>query len=218
MVLGIAMAGASLLGGLQAQHYARKETAAQRDYWKGVTKQREQFAQQNMMPLFQDLMRQTKQLPGQLKQFRQGKMASEAQNRMQRFQRNLARSGATRASTAGMQGAGQIRDDLNLLGQQMLTNEKQAVLGAQGRALSMGQQMGNFMMPSAGHAASQMPFQESYYNPLDAVSQGLFGGMIGREMARDGGGGGGSQGGGFPAQYGDMVKNFQYPRQDYVTR
>ncbi len=184
--LALGLGAADLVGGLLGQRSARREQDRQRDFWQSQLKKRRSGAiGQALQGIFQEQMKGLEDLPGYLKREREGRLASAASERMSRFQRNLARSGATRASTAGMMGERGIADDIERMNQQGMLGEQQAMMSARGQVGGMGNALMNALYGSPGQALQGMGqnMQSFVYNPMSAFKSGALGGLMGQEYA-----------------------------------
>lgn len=193
MVVPIALAGiaagASLLGGYFGQSAARREQDRMRDFWKSQLQQRREGAiGQTLQGIFDEQTKDLKNLPGYLKREREGRLASAASERMSRFQRNLARSGATRASSVGMLGERGISSDIERMNQQGMIGEQRAIGQARGQTMQSGQNLMNALYGSPGQSVQGLgqQQQEVYFNPMQPIMAGLTGYGIGMEYNQTG--------------------------------
>jgi len=183
--VGGVMAGADILGGLFQQGQARKEQDRMRDFWRSQMRQRRTGEiGQSLKNIYQEQLGQLEKMPGYLKRSMEGRLSSAQSERRNRFQRNLARSGATRASSVGMMGEQQVEESLDRMGREGELQREQAMFGLRGQTAGLGQNLLNAFYPTPGQAAPGIAqSQESiYYNPMSALKSGMFGGMLAKEF------------------------------------
>ena len=180
--LGIGLAAADVVGGLIGRSQARKEQDRMRDFWKKQLYNRQHGEIGTALKgLYGQQMAEMAKMPGYLKRSREGKLASASSERRKRFQRNLARSGATRASSVGMMGEQQMEQGIDQMAQQGELQEQQALFGMRGQQMNMGQNMLNAMYgsPSQAIGGQAQNMQSIEYNPMSALNMGMFGAALG---------------------------------------
>lgn len=185
LAMGGMMVGADLIGGMINRSQARKEQSRMQDFWSNQLQQRQNGEIGSALKgLYSEQMAELGKMPGYLKRSREGRLASASAERRKRFQRNLARSGATRASSAGMLGSEQMERGIDQTAQQGELQEQQALFGMRGQQMGLGQNMLNAMYgsPSQAIQGQAQNMQSIEYNPMSAVNSGFMGYAMGDQM------------------------------------
>jgi hypothetical protein len=159
--------GAQALSALLGKQAADKE----RERAERASKKRRRFLRpaRDMLSEYYDTL---EEMPGQLRRAREARLSSRAQREYERLSRNLGRAGATSGSSIASREMRNLATALEKQRADEMLQEKQAVQGMRGGAMSLSQRLAGAMYPSAGQTFPHQ-MRESYIDPSGIASNAI---------------------------------------------
>jgi len=168
----------SLFSGLTGQQAADKERKRAKKMLKARMSGPEAQA---LKKIFGEEMGMLESLPGELKRAREGRLGTQAAERLKRFRRSLAASGASGASFAGQKGDIMSGESTERMRREAELAEKQALSRIRGRTAQLGERLLNLQYPSP-NALLGPATESSFYNPMEALNAGAAGYLTGQML------------------------------------